>query len=386
VLPPANQPLTAPTLPEAGVPTLPGIPSAPAPTPGTLSDPIAPVGPVALHESATTTNPGPKQGGSSIGKFLPILLVLGAGALGYVGFTSMSSGDADEGVGSPVATAAPVATAPAAGSPLLVPINDAKDVVEQINENSTEQDALDELGLGGRGEPVVTEAPRVEAVDLSVGAGVQVHAGDVIKDDLVTVLGAPTFNYRFQRGAALEQSIWVDSASGNRELFDGTTYVRAVDGVVFQTTDPTGAWAIDPAVMPTDSLALRSAMVTLAEVLPEDLLNEVTATTAGEASASGRYLFVDAELAEAAPGIRGTWLTSWGFDPTMAPLGIDGFVDGVPDVAAPGMILVTVVTSSDGIVTSLTIEAPGLGERVDYRLVGASMEPLAISRPAAVIE
>jgi hypothetical protein len=47
---------------------------------------------------------------------------------------------------------------------------------------------------------------------------------------------------------------------------------------------------------------------------------------------------------------------------------------------------VSIVTSTDGVVTSLTIDAPGIGESVSYRLEGAATEPLTIGVPATAAE
>ena len=53
--------------------------------------------------------------------------------------------------------------------------------------------------------------------------------------------------------------------------------------------------------------------------------------------APGRYLFIDSELAMAAGDSRAAWLTSWGFDAAIEPTEAEGFIDGVPDMALPGM-------------------------------------------------
>ncbi len=376
--PSATEPLTAPSHPGVAAPTLPPVGVAAPPVPA--SGPEGAVEPQVIAGAEPLDSPA-RTKDSRVGKFLPVLLVLGAGAIGFIGFTGMSD-DSSDGAAEP----APITVAPVATSPLVAPINDARAVVDEINDNALEQEVLDELGLDQRGDPTVTETPRVEVVDLTVGAAIQLHAGDVIKDDLVSVLGAPTFKYRMQRGEAIEQAIWVDSSSGNRELFDGATYVRIVDGVAYASADVAGSWIIDPAAAPTDPLASLTEIVTLERVLPAELLDAVTASALQGESGTGRYFFVDTELAAVAGGGRAAWLTSWGFDSTIAPTAIDGFVDDVPDTARPGMILVSIVSSADGVVTSLTIDAPGIGESVSYRLEGASTEPLTIDVPTTVIE
>jgi hypothetical protein len=367
--PSAASPLTAPSLPDAAAPTLPPVGAAAPPAPA-VDDQGVPE-PQASFVEDPPDSPA-KTKNSRAGKLFPLLLVVGAGALIFVGFTSMSD-DSSDGAGEP----APVTVAPVATSPLVAPINDAEAVVDQINENTVEEEVLDELGLDARGDV---------QVDRTVGAALQLHAGDVIKDDVVSVLGAPTFKYRVQRGEAIEQAIWVDSSSGNRELFDGSAYVRIVDGIAYSSADPAGSWLVDPAAAPTDPLASLTELVTLDRVLPQELLDVLAVSSLQGESGTGRYLFIDAELAAAASDTRAAWLTSWGLDSAAVATEVDGFVDGIPDIAGPGMILVSIVSSADGVVTALTIDAPGIGELVSYHLEGASTEALSIGVPPAVIE
>lgn len=378
--PSPRRPLIAPSLPEPGRPTLPPVGSPATTSPVTPESTAAPAAAAAPPLQAATATKQPKQRGSAIGKLLPVLLVAGAGAIGYLGYTTLVADDAVDGAPDAAPTAAPD-PAPVETSAILAPIGDANAVVADINDNSAEQEALDQLDLNQRGEPPVTEAPRAESVDLTVGAGLQMHAGDLIGDDLVSVLGAPAFKYSSQRGPAAEQTTWVDAVSGNRESFDGTMFVRVVDGVAYSTLDPTAGWVADPAAAPTDVLGNLGEMITFDSVIPEALVTTVSTSVLQDESGSGRYLFVDTELAAAAPDDRAAWLTSWGLDASVAPIAVDGFVDGVPDTAALGMILVTVTTSSDGVVTFLSIDAPGLGETVNYRLLGASTDTLVIPAP-----
>jgi hypothetical protein len=376
--PSAATPLTAPSLPGVAAPTLPPV--------GVAAPPVPASGPSAapdLQADAGEDEPGSaaKTTSSWAGKFVPVLLLVGAGALSFIGFSNMSD-ESSDGAAEP----APVTVAPVATSPLVAPINDAEAVVDQINENTLEEELFDELDLGPSGEVPVTGASSVDGADLTLGGAIQLDARDAIRDDLVSVLGAPTFKYIVQRGAALQQAIWVDSSSGNRELFDGTTYVRIVDGVAYSTADPAGAWIVDPASAPTDPLAALTEMVTFERVLPAELLDLVAVSSLQGESGTGRYLFIDTELAAFAGETRTAWLASWGFDSAVAPTEVDGVVDGVPDIASPGMILVSVVSSTDGVVTALTIDAPGIGESVSYRLEGASTAPLTIGVPTAVVE
>lgn len=81
---------------------------------------------------------------------------------------------------------------------------------------------LAELDLGPIGDAPVAETPVLEANEV---------------EDIVAV-GTPTFAYRVQRGTATEQAIMVDAASGSCKVFDGSTYVRIIDGIAYSTADP----------------------------------------------------------------------------------------------------------------------------------------------------
>ena len=357
--PSAAKPLTAPSLPVVAVP---GLPLA--------GDATSSASPANLHvergPQANTNEDSPnsyaKPQRSWAGKFLPVLLLAGAGAIAFVGFTGMADDNPDQ-------TSEP---APAATSPLVAPINDAGAVVDQINDNRVEGELLEELALGPLGEALAAEAPVPDA--------------DVVADDAVAVASTPTFMYRVQRGTAMEQTIVVDTSSGNREVFDGPAYVRIVDGIVYSTADLDASWIYDPAAAPSEPLAALTAMVNLERALPAGLLEAVAVSTAQDETGTGRYLFIDSELAMAAGDSRAAWLTSWGFDAAIEPTETEGFIDGVPDRALPGMILVSITGNDDGVVTSLTIDAPGIGESVSYRLEEGATGPVTIGIPTSITE
>ena len=357
--PSAAKPLTAPSLPDVAVP---GLPLA--------GDATSSASPTNLHverdPQANTNEDSPnshaKPQRSWAGKFLPVLLLAGAGAIAFVGFTGMAD-DNPDGTSDP---------APAATSPLVAPINDAEAVVDQINDNRVEEELLEELDLGPLGEAPVAEAPVPDA--------------DVVADDAVVVVRTPTFMYRVQRGTTIEQAVVVDASSGNREVFDGSTYVRIVDGIVYSTADPDASWIVDPAAAPSEPLVALTAMVNVERALPAGLLEAVAVSTVQDETGTGRYLFIDSELAMAAGDSRAAWLTSWGFDAAIEPTETEGFIDGVPDMALPGMILVSITSNDDGVVTSLTIDAPGIGESVSYRLEVGATGPVTIGIPTSITE
>ena len=355
--PSAAKPLTAPSLPDVAVP---GLPLA--------GDATSSASPTNLHverdPQANTNEDSPnshaKPQRSWASKFLPVSLLAGAGAIAFVGFTGMADDNPD-------GTSEPPPVAPGATSPLVAPINDAEAVVDQINDNRVEEELLEELDLGPLGEAPVPDA-------------------DVVADDAVVVVRTPTFMYRVQRGTTIEQAVVVDASSGNREVFDGSTYVRIVDGIVYSTADPDASWIVDPAAAPSESLAALTAIVDLERALPAGLLEAVAVSTVQDETGTGRYLFIDSELAMAAGNSRAAWLTSWGFDAAIEPTETEGFIDGVPDMTLPGMVVVSITSNDDGVVTSLTIDAPGIGESVSYRLKVGATGPVTIGIPTSITE
>lgn len=253
---------------------------------------------------------------------------------------------------------------PVATSPLVAPINDARDVVEQINDNAAENELIEELGIVPTPTPNGDPVPESTAPDLGVGA--------------------PAFHYSYEIGGAPVQSIWVDGTTGDRESFDGTTYMRSTGGAVYTTTDPAGLWQLAADFPPTSTLAMLNQMLTLDDVLPEAFFELESASALNEGLGYGRYLFTETALAGIDAAVRQAWMSTWGFDAAAALVPVDGIVAGVPDAAGPGEILITVAGSQDGIVTSLTIEAPSLGGVVRYTLLGASNDRLVIGIPSNV--
>ncbi len=71
-----------------------------------------------------------------------LVLLAGIAAIGYIGYQSISGSDPTEPTPTPAA-----GTVPAPASPLLVPINEAQDVVDQINDNAVEDELIDELDI-----------------------------------------------------------------------------------------------------------------------------------------------------------------------------------------------------------------------------------------------
>lgn len=127
-------------------------------------------------------------------------------------------------------------------------------------------------------------------------------------------------------------------------------------------------------------------MINLERALPAGLLEAVAISAVQDEAGTGRYLFIDKELAMAAGDARAAWLTSWGLDATIEPTETRGFIDGVPDMALPGMILVSIASNDDSVVTSLTIDAPGISESVSYRLETPSTGPVTIGIPTSITE
>lgn len=317
--------------------------------------------PTSAVPDAVDTPDEPATRRSPMRFIVPLGFVAAFAALGFIGYNQMTASD-DEAV----AGRAPATTVAAEAPPLVAPIDDAQDVVDEINDNTGEDELVDDLDVDD-----------VQAADRSIGATIEFRPGDLVDDDHISAAESAAFSYSYQRGEAPGEQVWVDAATTNRESFDGTTWRRTVDGTHYATEDPAGVWALAP-TPPADSLASLPSMLTLPDVLPEGLIEAIGASMGD--GIDGRYIIADTDFA-AAPEARAAWLAFWGFDPTSPVVEAAGFVDAVPDAASAGQILISVRASSDGIVTRVYIDAPSFGTSIGYSLVGVSSEALVVPAP-----
>ena len=182
-----NEPVLtpAPTAAATGVPTLPSPSPTPIPTPTPMeqasADPGTPLAPPSAHEQpvpvafaipslatrATLGAGGPRASRSTPRtgrRTWPIVVLLAAVATAAAAVVFvLASGDSsseDPAPDTPATVETPAEAPSGEGtndSPLVAPINDAEDVVDQINDNGAEEELLGELGLDPAGNSLPTE-------------------------------------------------------------------------------------------------------------------------------------------------------------------------------------------------------------------------------------
>jgi hypothetical protein len=248
-----------------------------------------------------------------------LLAVLGLvviGLVAYLGYAKMTATSDD---------AAPVPAEPRTpSSPIVVPIEDAGEVVTEINDNAPEEELLDELGL----DPIGRPAP----------------AG---------------YGFFIADASGRSRSVQVDSTTGNYsiETVEGVA-IRSIDGMTYTRTTAGDEWVpVDPAVLAAQSFGLDGITV-VSDVLPSELaayVSPVSTEVVGgiESSISSVDL---AAFRTTDPALFATWSAPFGFDPaTLGTFGTDPMT-------------VTISVDEQGIVQSFVIAAPGDGPSMTYRL------------------
>ncbi len=185
-------------------------------------------------------------------------------------------------------------------NPILVPIEDANEVVEAVNENSAEAEALDALGLDATGDPISAAT------------------------------NAAGYRFVWKDGTAQTATVVVDATTGNFDfgVSDGTEW-RRIDGTVFVRRDG-AAWSpVDGDPFGSIRRLGLDAPLTI-EQLIDPVTGEFTASasTAGDDGTSRVVAEVDAfAYAAARPEAFADWMTQLGHP-------------GDPAAVAPGDVVV----------------------------------------------
>jgi hypothetical protein len=255
--------------------------------------------------------------------FIGALAIIAVSVVGYVSYRKVVG---PEDTAAPIDAAPSVTRAPSEpSSPLVVPIDDAQEVVAEINGNSVEEELLDDLGLDSVGRPQVPGY-------------------------LFTTLDAS--------GAAL--TVQVDATTGNYSI-ESTTGLgfRTIDGVTYQRAAATDEWAeaditdfqrtqpfgLDGVVIATD--LLPSSLDAYVTIVSSEVVNGVT----------GSIHSVDvAALRIADPDLLASWSTPFGLDSATL-----GNADGEP-------VTITMMVDDERTVQSFDITPPAPGPSVTYRL------------------
>jgi hypothetical protein len=226
----------------------------------------------------------PRRSGRSGGSIF-VLAILVAAAIG--GGAWYALGESDDAVPEqePVVTSALDIEAQDVTSPLLVPIEDANDVIEAIDENSTEAEALDLLGLDETGNPISAAT------------------------------NAAGYRFVWSYGTAETATVIVDATTGNFdfEVSDGTEW-RRVDGTVFSRRDDLAWTLVDGNAFGSIQRLGLDAPLTI-EQLVDPVTNEFTASagTARDDGTSQVVAEIDAfAYAAARPDAFGDWMAQLG--------------------------------------------------------------------------
>ncbi len=309
----STPPPTVAAAPLPSAPTLVGTPHlAPPSTADGVPSPVSPIG-------ASTRSTPPKRK-RSWGSFLVLgLLVVAtiAGAAWYALSAPDGPGPAQEPTPSTGLDIAPQDLS----NPLLVPIDDASDVVAEIDDNSEEVDALDALGLDETGEPVVT----AEAV------------------------GGHRFTWNY--GPDETSTVIVDTTTGNYAVVSGDgVELRHVDSRSFRRTAESPWVEVDSGTLEAVRPLGLDAPLTIDLVL--DPVTEAYTSSAATPLDDGASLItaeVDAfAYSQAQPTERIRWMSLMGHP-------------AIDDVVEPGdVVVVQAELAADGrTVERLTVTTSG---------------------------
>ncbi len=215
-----------------------------------------------------------------------MVAVLALGAIGGGAWYALGqSDDAAPTEQEPATTSALDIEAQDVTNPILVPIEDANDVVEAIDENSTEAEALDALGLDATGNPISAAA------------------------------NAAGYRFVWSYGTAETATVIVDATTGNFgfEVSDGTEW-RRIDGTVFVRRDDTAWSPVDGDPLGSIGRLGLDAPLTI-EQLIDPVTSEFTASASTERDDGSSEVVAEIDAfayAAARPEAFGDWMTQLG--------------------------------------------------------------------------
>lgn len=312
--------IAAPTLPGAGaipqlpsLPTAAGAPAASIPAPSSPSEALLSSSLLPVDEQ-DGSGPTSQSFGLTAGL---IALVIGACALVAYGFVSMSPTDTAE--------PTPPPADEAATSPLVIPIENARDVVADFNDNSGEVELLNELGLDATGNPLAHAEQTPAAAAAAAG-----HR----------------FTWSYGTGDA--STVTVDSTTGNFsfESTTGTQY-RLVDGTSFVRAGVAASWSqVDGDALETiQRLGLEQPITVDSIVADIESIAAIATTRSDDGTTLVSISIDDMEFATAMPDVRIAWLAEMGVPNSDAVL--DGaFITADAAVAPDGQTIDQLVVTA----------------------------------------
>lgn|GEM_PF-7104266 len=211
----------------------------------------------------------------------------------------------DAGEPLPVGTAPPIETSPpneVPSNPLVEPINDAEEVVDQIADNSQEDEALDQLGLDAVGQPAV-----------------------------------PGYSFVVTDPSGLTLEILVDAVNGDYSIeMESGASIRSIDGDVVTRSSPDDSWtSVDRRSLGILERLGLDRVIVLSDVVTPEISPWMSITSDVEFDDEQRTIYrVDiATINAEAPDELATWASSFGIDArslvsaTSAPIDIETVID-----------------------------------------------------------
>jgi hypothetical protein len=228
-------------------------------------------------------------------------------------------------------------------APPTVPLDDpdtligrSNELTNQINENSEEIEALDQLGLDPTGA-----AP---------AASVQ------------------SYSFLWSDPTGQQFQIAVDTETQNFTMTNGTLSVRRIGSDVFTQQTANGPWSA--ATLPSELAVVGLAgPLTLQAVVPDSISAWIAQ---GSEATTGRlvYQIDEARLALDAPDVWQAYLSAW------------GLTDEALAARSPGRDLELLVqVEPDGQVVLVEMDSPSIGGKVTYTLTSMSGAPLVVENP-----
>jgi hypothetical protein len=206
-------------------------------------------------------------------------------------------------------------------NPLIVPIDDAEDVIAEIDENGSESEALDALGLDDTGNPIA-------AVDAVAG-----------------------YRYTWDFGAARTATVTVDVTTGDSVTVDGSGLeIRRIGNRAFASTGGSPWVELDPSADSSAPPLGFDALLTIDRVLDSTTAGFSTSVTMVRGDDTSRQTAeVDAfRYASEQPEAFRRWMTGLGHPEAESPFAPGDLVVVQADLATDGhtIDLMTVATAT----------------------------------------
>lgn len=372
VAPPAPPPTPLAAAPEAplvppGIPTLPS-PSLPDPaTPSAASpNPFEHVGVPLIDPDAEHTTPSWKKKKSKARTAVKTLVTLGVlGGLGYGGYLAYQE----------FAPEPEQAELPLDDPDTL--IGQANELTDQINDNSEELEALEQLGI----EPPPVDGGVVDPVVEPVGEPLipPPPAPPAPNEPDGSPLTAQSYEISWMFATGEHSRLLVDVPTQNFIVVTDGAEIRRVGDTTY-TFQPDVGWTTQDLPIDLATMVGLQGIPTLADVVPAEAAPYASGTSL-DSNDFGTYVIDDVAFFDRNPSAREAWSLRWGSGDMTQPDRDAATSVVFPTVGGPGDIVIHVEGREDGVVSTATVTAVALGGTVEYELVTWSAESNPVTAP-----